>query len=102
MTDKFFTPCGQDCRKCGLYNEDCQGCMSTAGVPCWMEHVPMDTCPIFICAVVDREKGHCGNCEDYPCKTYLDLRDPSMSDEQWDNSLAERRENLMIRKGTES
>jgi len=33
-----------------------------------------------------------------PCETYMGLRDPSFTDEQWEASVADRRKNLISRK----
>ncbi|PKK89179.1 MAG: hypothetical protein CVV64_15330 [Candidatus Wallbacteria bacterium HGW-Wallbacteria-1] len=98
MKVSSLTPCGQDCNGCGHFNNGCVGCMATDGVPFWMEHVPMDSCPVFECSVA-RGVEHCGDCTSYPCRTYMDLRDPSMSDEQWDESVSDRRVNLVARRG---
>ena len=94
----YFTPCGQDCRKCSYYQKDCKGCMVTDGVPFWANSIGMEICPIFDCAVNKKEVEHCGNCVKYPCDTYLNLRDPSISEEEWQKSLSERKANLMMRK----
>jgi len=92
------TPCGQDCKDCGHYRKNCKGCMMTAGVPFWVEHTPFDICPIFTCCTTDKKHEHCGECSEYPCKTYMDLRDPSFSDEEWEQSVADRKANLIRRK----
>ena len=43
-------------------------------------------------------------CGDFPCKIFLELRDPSMSDEEFQKSLTARQEALKRRKeiGTEN
>ena len=67
-------------------------------MPFWIEHAEFEICPVFTCAAKKKKIEHCGNCDSYPCKMYLDLRDPSMNDEEWNKSLSERKENLMRRK----
>lgn len=46
----------------------------------------------------------CGLCEDLPCETFASLRDPSLSDEQFERSVRERQESLTLRReiGTEA
>jgi hypothetical protein len=48
---------------------------------------------------VDNQKQleHCGLCEDLPCKMFLELRDPNMSDEEFHESLKARQEALRRR-----
>jgi hypothetical protein len=40
---------------------------------------------------------HCGLCEDFPCRTFLELRDPNMSDEEMRESLEARQAALRRR-----
>jgi len=40
---------------------------------------------------------HCGLCDQFPCKTFLELRDPNMSDEQFQISLDSRKNELKKR-----
>jgi hypothetical protein len=47
----------------------------------WTKFMNMDTCPIYSCVKEKRLK-HCGGCQELPCKIYLEMKDPSMSDEQ--------------------
>ena len=46
---------------------------------------------------------YCGMCEDFPCKIFLELRDPNMSDEEFEKSLKTRQDALIRRReiGTE-
>ena len=99
IVDLPFTPCGQDCNECHYYKKECYGCMQTGGIPFWANEIGLSICPIFNCAVNDKQLLHCGNCTEYPCKTYLNLRDPSINDKEWEKSLSERKENLLKMKG---
>jgi hypothetical protein len=47
---------------------------------------------------------HCGLCADFPCETFLVLRDPSLSDEEFERSLEKRKSALRRRAeiGTEN
>ncbi len=94
-----IAPCGTDCKTCSHFDNDCEGCRQRLGNPFWGKQFGMDICPIWDCAVNERKIEHCGNCGDFPCQNpYLDLRDPSMSDEEWDACNQERRENLEMLK----
>ncbi len=50
--------------------------------------------PLNDCCRNQKQKEHCGLCEDFPCKHFLDLRDPNMSDEEFKASLRTRQEAL--------
>ena len=92
------TPCGQNCQKCHFFRENCEGCMQKEGVPFWAKSAGMKICPIYNCSANIKKLEHCGLCKLYPCHTYLDLRDPSMTEEEWQNSLKERKLNLIRRR----
>lgn len=94
---KIHTPCGQNCQECSHFEKSCKGCMNTGGLPFYIEHTPHKICPIFACV---NGKGylHCGNCDEYPCKKYMDLRDPSMTDNEWNKSVKDRKNNLISRR----
>ncbi len=96
--DLSQTPCGTNCKECSHFKEGCQGCMVTDGIPFWMPFADMKVCPIFSCCVEKNKLEHCGDCENYPCETYMGLRDPFFTDEQWEASVADRRKNLLNRK----
>jgi hypothetical protein len=40
---------------------------------------------------------HCGLCEDFACKVFMELRDPNMTDEEFQESLKARQEALKRR-----
>ena len=99
MKEEFnFTLCGQDCNDCHYYKKECEGCLKTGGIPFWANYVNLSICPIFNCAVNEKKVVHCGNCREYPCNTYLNLRDPSFDDEEWQKSLDYRKKNLISMK----
>ena len=56
-----------------------------------------------IAASTKKQLEHCGLCNEFPCKTFTDLRDPSLSDEGAKQALHARENELLKRKeiGTE-
>jgi hypothetical protein len=53
----------------------------------------LDICPIYACAK-DKQFNHCGECELLPCNIYIEMKDPSWSDEQHQQYIKERVEVL--------
>ncbi|MFC1948676.1 DUF3795 domain-containing protein [Chloroflexota bacterium] len=96
--------CGIYCGDCGFLGERCAGCGNTQGKPFHVEQAGMDVCQLYGCCVNQHGLEHCGLCEDFPCQTFISLRDPSMSDEEFEESLRERQRVLSLRKeiGTEA
>lgn len=91
----MINPCGVYCKDCSWYKKGCEGCRETKGIPFWaVEHTEKGVCPIWDCAVNSRDLNHCGECSLLPCKIFTDLRDPSMTDEQYETALRERIEAL--------
>ena len=71
--------CGIYCGGCNYLDGKCKGCSSERGRVFWTkaEEIPWDTCPIWECCVQQKRLEHCGLCSDFPCSTYLELKDPS-------------------------
>ena len=71
--------CGIYCGGCQYLEQTCKGCSAERGKVFWtrLEEIPWDTCPIWECCVDQKGFEHCGLCSDFPCSTYLDLKDPS-------------------------
>jgi len=98
---KDISVCGIDCAvmcvECNkfeeLQNNPCKGCNAIEGKVFWAKMFDLDVCPIYACAK-DRQLKHCGECESLPCNIYADMKDPSMSDEQHQQSINERVEVL--------
>jgi len=95
--------CGIYCGGCEFLGGQCAGCNSVEGKPFWTEQMPNGVCPLYDCCVNSKALEHCGLCDELPCKTFLEMRDPSMSDEEAARALAERQQALVRRKevGTE-
>ncbi|MDD2715628.1 MAG: DUF3795 domain-containing protein [Candidatus Wallbacteria bacterium] len=93
-------PCGYTCGGCSHFRKDCAGCRQTEGKPYWSSYVENSRCPIYYCCTNERLLEHCGLCSQLPCETFLKLRDPSLSDEEFQKSLNERLTILRKRAGT--
>lgn len=91
-------PCGVYCEDCHMLKEGCAGCLNIEGKPFWVKYYEADTCPIFSCCKKGEKLDHCGECLKFPCQTFTDLRDPSMSDEQFEASMKSRIQSLKLRK----
>ena len=69
--------CGLDCNGCDFYQTDCEGCREVKGKPFWTE----TGCELFSCCS-EKELNTCGDCDKLPCKLFIDLKDPNISQEQ--------------------
>jgi hypothetical protein len=71
--------CGIYCGGCSFLDGKCKGCFSERGRVFWtkLDETYSNACPIWECCVERKELEHCGLCSDFPCDTYLDLKDPS-------------------------
>ncbi|HPB02403.1 MAG TPA: DUF3795 domain-containing protein [Bacteroidales bacterium] len=86
--------CGLDCSTCPEYGKQCQGCVASQGKIFWAVHYNMDKCPLHKCCTDEHNYAHCGQCEQLPCKTYFDMRDPSYTEEQHLEGITKRVEVL--------
>jgi len=76
MADPVMGRCGIDCEKC-QYREprNCPGCHATDGTLYWGE------CDVAKCCI-GRDLEHCGQCQEFPCKTLNDYAcDPTHGDQ---------------------
>jgi hypothetical protein len=104
MTDNNYAPaCGVYCGSCHLLGDSCLGCGYVDGSPFWVASVGMTVCPLHSCCRNEKRLEHCGLCDGFPCELFLGMRDPDMSEEQFQESLRSRREALERRReiGTE-
>lgn len=98
MTDvNYAAVCGIYCGSCHFLGEQCKGCGYVDGKPFWTVQVPSGVCPLHDCCRNQRHLEHCGLCGDLPCKIFLELRDPSWTDEEFRKSLEERQTSLRRR-----
>jgi hypothetical protein len=96
--------CGIYCGECHFLGKQCAGCGQVAGRPFWTAAMPSGVCPLHDCCRNYKQLEHCGLCEQFPCETFLKLRDPGMSDAQFHASLQARQAALKRRTaiGTEN
>jgi hypothetical protein len=102
--DKNFAPvCGLYCGTCKYLEKECQGCGYQKGKPFWTIQMNVEFCPLYDCCVNKKQLEHCGLCTEFPCKTFNELRDPSLSEDEAEKSLITRQNELLRRKeiGTE-
>ena len=80
--------CGTDCAACSFYGKQCPGCNACGGKGF---HAPKgQPCPIYTCCANRRRFATCASCPDIPCQVWRDTRDPSLSDEAFEQSIADR------------
>ncbi|WP_424358195.1 DUF3795 domain-containing protein [Methanocella sp. MCL-LM] len=96
---KQSTVCGAFCSDCNFYGKECKGCAEGNGEPFWAAHNGFKACPIHDCCTGKEHLAHCGQCRQLPCQLFRDIRDPSMSDEQFEAGLKAREAELRHRQG---
>ena len=96
--------CGLYCGDCEHFKSQCRGCGQVQGKPFWTAQFGVEVCPLYGCCINEKQLELCGLCDEFPCETFNSLRDPSMSDEEAEQSLGERQKDLTLRKeiGTEA
>jgi len=95
--------CGLFCGACERLGKKCGGCGQQKGKPFWIVMMKVESCPLYKCSVNIKQLEHCGLCSELPCATFLELRDPNLSDEEAEKALVARQNDLIKRKriGTE-
>ncbi len=104
MIDKALAPvCGLYCGSCDYFKKQCQGCGHVKGKPFWAAQINDKICPLHNCCLNQKQLEHCGLCDECPCKTFTELRDPSLGEEEAKQALLTRQNELVKRKeiGTE-
>ena len=80
--------CGTDCSACPLHGNLCTGCNEACGK---VFHAPEGKpCPIYGCCVNKHHYATCASCSWVPCAVWQATRDPSMTDEQFEQSVNDR------------
>ena len=96
--DRKLAPvCGIYCGSCELLGKQCKGCGYVDGKPFWTEQFGVRVCQLHDCCRNSRHLEHCGLCADFPCKVFLEMHDPSMSDDEARKSLEARQADLRRR-----
>ncbi|MFR8104776.1 MAG: DUF3795 domain-containing protein [Clostridia bacterium] len=57
------------------------------GKPSWLSYIGKDTCPLYKCPVEKYYYKTCAECDKLPCTKFKELRDPSMSDAEFEKSI---------------
>ena len=87
-----LTVCGQACGECDFYQKDCPGCNESRGKAFFVSEGK--ACPIYACAANRKRLTHCGFCGEAPCQLWRDIRDPVLSDQEFEEDLNHRLEQL--------
>lgn len=91
----FFSVCGCDCSKCDYFQKkECIDCQQIQGKVWWIDYLNVDLCPIYNCVINTKKIESCGLCAEIPCNLWYDLKDPNHSNEQHNQSVAERIKSL--------
>ena len=84
--------CGTDCSECNFFEKPCPGCNAAGGK---VFHMPEgEVCRIYACAVKKNKYFDCAGCGQLPCNIWKETRDPSMSQEEFEENIKMRVENL--------
>lgn len=84
--------CGTECKKCKCYGTMCKGCNESFGK---VFHAPEGkACPIYECSVNQKKQKGCGDCSSVPCDIWRKTKDPSFSEEEFEQNMKERIERL--------
>lgn len=88
MLDNTLSCCGTECTKCEYYGTMCQGCNASMGK---VFHAQEGyACPIYECSIIHKKYSGCGNCKDVPCDIWRKTKDPSFSEEEFEQNIRER------------
>ncbi|NQT32027.1 MAG: DUF3795 domain-containing protein [Deltaproteobacteria bacterium] len=68
------------------------------GKPFWAPLFDVEVCPIYDCCINRKQLEHCGLCAEFPCQIFISLRDPVLSDEEAEQALRKRQQDLRRRK----
>ena len=84
--------CGAECTECEFYGTMCKGCNTSLGK---VFHAPEgQACPIYECTINQKKLKGCGACSNVPCEIWKKTKDPSFSEEEFEQNIQERIERL--------
>jgi hypothetical protein len=87
--------CGCSCGECEHYKRsECSGCNKIKGKVWWTKYISATVCPVYQCVVHEMKFEHCGLCPEIPCRIWRELKDPSYTDQEHEDSINERVEIL--------
>lgn len=85
---KSVSCCGTKCGECSVYGTTCKGCNESMGK---VFHAPEgQACPIYECSVNQNKYQNCSGCTKLPCGLWRKTKDPSMSEEEFENNIRQR------------
>lgn len=91
----LLSACGLICSDCQFYNNPCNGCYQVDGKTFWAQQaIPEKICPLYNCSVIKKGFYNCAECQDLPCKKFLELNDPNITEEEHIKSISNRVKNL--------
>ncbi len=82
--------CGLICKECGFYQQQCGGCYKVGGKTFWAQELPDKICSLFDCSIKKKQLKNCGDCDDLPCKMFVELKDPNISEEEHKKMMEKR------------
>jgi hypothetical protein len=82
-----ISACGLLCNECPYFEKECQGCFSMKGKPFWAVTAESGICALFDCSVNKKQFRDCGGCAELPCKMFLELKDPNISEIEHKKSI---------------
>lgn len=87
-----LSACGTECEACSFLGSLCSGCNESCGK---VFHAPKGkACPIYSCAVQKHKFANCATCENLPCSIWKATKDPSLSEQAFEESIQTRVKNL--------
>lgn len=93
----ILSSCGLICDECEFYGKSCNGCHAVKGQTFWAkEMMPQKTCPLYDCAVNQRNLPHCGHCSELPCEMFRNMKDPNSTEEEHCQSIIDRTARLKM------
>ncbi len=81
--------CGAECSECLQFEKECMGCEAIGGRVYWASYIGKEACPYYSC-VKEKSLKNCGDCEKLPCGLWRQLKDPSWTDEEHEESIRKR------------
>lgn len=98
LDGKLAGVCGIICAECEHLGDRCKGCGNVEGRPFWVHEYCVETCALYECCVRVKKLTHCGRCEEFPCPTFKEMRDPSLSPDEAEANMLMRMEELWKRR----
>ena len=83
-----LSACATDCSACSLFGNPFTGCNKASGKVFYLPGGK--PCGIYSCCVSKHRYATCASCDQVPCHIWQDTRDPSLTDEQFEESISSR------------